>query len=147
MENTVTIMKIIISRCGYRCDLCLAYKENVHSKEDQKRTSDGWFKYYGFRIPPEEIWCDGCLTPDDQKPKLMDPECLVRPCVLEKQLENCAYCDQYICSKLKTRIVEYDSIVAKFEEDYENFIKPYEARKVLEGIRKIQVAGRKNADL
>ena len=134
-------MKGIISRCGYRCDLCPAYKENIHSKEDQKKISDGWFKYYGFRIPPDEIYCDGCLSPDDENPRLIDTECPVRPCVLEKQLENCAHCDQYACPKLKTRIVEYNSIAAKFKEpipkeDYENFIKPYESRKVLEGIRK-----------
>ena len=52
----------LIARCGYRCDLCPAYWENIHGPEDQQRTSDGWFKYFGFRIPPDEIslhpiWC------------------------------------------------------------------------------------------
>ena len=56
-------MKEILSRCGYRCDLCLAYRPHIEAyPEDRQRLSDGWFKYFGFRIPPEEIsshptWC------------------------------------------------------------------------------------------
>jgi len=68
-------MEDLITRCGYRCNLCPAYKENIHSKEDQERTSDGWFRIFGFRIPPEKILCDGCLTPDSEKPKLIDSGC------------------------------------------------------------------------
>jgi len=71
----------------------------------------------------------------------MDPECPVRRCVIEKGLQNCAYCSEYVCKKLEQRIVDYKSIAAKFEEpilkeDYEHFIKPYEGRKVLDDIRK-----------
>lgn len=42
----------IVARCGFRCDLCPAYEENVHGPEDRQRASDGWFKYYGLGIPP-----------------------------------------------------------------------------------------------
>ncbi|OGO05376.1 MAG: hypothetical protein A2Y73_07840 [Chloroflexi bacterium RBG_13_56_8] len=130
----------IIARCGYRCDLCLAYKENIRSSEDRRRISDGWFKYYGFRIPSEKIRCDGCLTEDRQNPKRMDPNCPVRPCVLEKGLENCAYCSEYICETLKTRAVIYEEVAEQFEapipqEDYEAFIRPYEGEKTLGSIR------------
>jgi len=134
-------MKDIVTRCGYRCDLCLAYKENISSREDQQRISDGWFKYYGFRIPPEQVCCDGCLASDSENPRLMDPRCPVRPCVIEKGLQNCAYCNEYICKKLEQRIVDYKFLGSKFEqpipkEDYENFIKPYEAGKVLDDVRR-----------
>ena len=135
-------MKEIVSRCGYRCDICPAYKKNITTSEDQQKTSDGWFKIYGFRIPPEEIYCDRCLTDDSDNPKLIDNNCQVRLCVLEKGIENCAYCSQYICDNLKAKIVDYNKIAAKFKEpigkeDYECFIKPYECQAVLDKIRKI----------
>jgi hypothetical protein len=36
-------MTPIVTRCGFRCDLCPAFHENVGGPEDQKRVSDGWF--------------------------------------------------------------------------------------------------------
>jgi len=134
-------MKDIISRCGFRCNLCLAYKENIRSRGDQKRVSDGWSKYFGFRVSPEEIRCDGCLTPDDEKPKLMDPECPVRPCALWRGLQNCAYCDEYIRAKLEQRIVDYGVVAGRFkepipEDDYRSFKRPYENRRLLDEIRR-----------
>ncbi len=38
-------MEPILTRCGYRCDLCLAYKPNVvaHPANRQK-LSDGWYR-------------------------------------------------------------------------------------------------------
>jgi len=133
-------MKDIVTRCGYRCNLCLAYKENIKDKSVQQKVSDGWFKYYGFRIPAEEIYCDGCLS-QGEGAKLIDPNCPVRACVIEKKIENCAHCEKYICEVLKSRIVNYNSIAERIKEpipkeDYENFIKPYESRKVLNNIRR-----------
>lgn len=44
-------MTEVLARCGYRCDLCPAYHDNVSSDADRQRTSDGWHKYFGFRVP------------------------------------------------------------------------------------------------
>jgi len=129
----------ILTRCGYRCDLCLAYRPNVERDDRRQALSDGWHEYFGFRIPPEKIICDGCMSGDD--PKLIDKACPVRPCVIAQDIENCAHCDDYICDKLKERIVGYDEIQKRHgkpipKSDYENFIKPYESRERLERIRK-----------
>ena len=131
-------MDEILTRCGYRCDLCLAYRPAVEENPSNRQAlSDGWFKYFGFRIEPENIMCDGCLA---DHPKLIDQECPVRPCVLEKGLDNCGYCDQYICEKLKDRIVEFETIRERLqqdipEEDRRRFILPYESKLRLERIR------------
>ncbi len=86
-------MDAILTRCGYRCDLCLAYKPNVESNPaHQQKLSDGWYKYFGFRIPPEKVICDGCMVDD---PQLIDHSCPVRPCVIEKGLANCSQCELY----------------------------------------------------
>ncbi len=130
---------MILSKCGYRCDLCLAYKGNIEKEDKRQILSDGWFKYFGFRIEPEDIMCEGCVSCDN--PKLIDNNCPVRPCVISKDIKNCAYCGEYICEKLLLRIVDYDEKI-NFDhsdipdEDYENIVKPYESKKRLEEIRK-----------
>jgi hypothetical protein len=58
-------VKEILARCGYRSDLCLAYRPNVErDPSSQQRLSDGWYKYSGFRIAAERIRCDGCPAED-----------------------------------------------------------------------------------
>ena len=131
-------MEPILTRCGYRCDLCLAYKPNIESNPtNQQILSKGWHKYYGFQISPEAICCDGCMS---EEPKLIDQDCPVRPCVIERGLGNCSECDDYVCKKLKARLVVYEEVKkrvkAEFpEEDYLCFIRPYENKKRLETIR------------
>lgn len=131
-------MEPVLTRCGYRCDLCLAYKPNVEeSPSNQKKLSDGWYKYFGFRIPPEKIICDGCMA---DNPRLIDQTCPVRPCVLEKGLENCAQCEQYICGKLAERLVVYEEVKKRvnieiLEDDYLCFIHPYENKIRLDRLR------------
>jgi len=128
-------MRPILTRCGYRCDLCLAYKPNVESHpSNQQKLSDGWHKYFGFRIPPEKIICDGCMADD---PTLIDQACPVRPCVIEKGLDNCSHCGQFICEKLTERLVMCEEVIKRVnaeipEDDYLCFIRPYENKKRLD---------------
>lgn len=130
-------MRQILTRCGYRCDLCLAYKDNLAQNPSVRdKLSDGWFKYFGFRIQPQDIYCDGCL----ENLNLLDSGCPVRPCVIEKGLENCSQCDQYVCEKLQERLVVYEGMKEKHggeisEDDYLCFIRPYENKKRLEALR------------
>ncbi|MBN2084188.1 MAG: DUF3795 domain-containing protein [Anaerolineales bacterium] len=131
-------MEPVLTRCGYRCDLCLAYKPNIENDpSNRSKLSDGWFNYFGFRIPEEGIYCEGCREED---PKLIDPGCPVRPCVIAKGLDNCSECGEYICPKLKERIVALPELEAKTgmeisEQDYRSFIRPYENLARLEELR------------
>lgn len=131
-------MEPILTKCGYRCDLCLAYKPNLEKHpENRQILSDGWHTYFGFRIPAENIYCDGCLSMDGRQ---IDSSCPVRPCVIEREISNCAFCDEYICEKLETRIVSFQDIQERFEQpipdaDRAQFIKPYENKKRLKKIR------------
>jgi len=133
------VMKEIISRCGYRCDLCLAYKPNIEADpENPRRLSAGWRRYFGLRIPPENIVCDGCLAKD---PQLIDKNCPVRLCVIEKGISTCAECTAYICEKLEELLVVFEDIRKQREdpipdEDRRLFIFPYENRDRLEILRR-----------
>ena len=127
----------ILGRCGYRCDLCPGYNGNIRTDEDKQRVSDGWFKYLGFRIPPEDIGCGGCF--DDNSG---DPNCPIRPCVKERQLVNCAFCDDFDCDKLRTRMNFVEDHVKDLagipEDDYDIYIKPYRGKERLLKIRATQ---------
>ena len=68
-------MEPVLTRCGYRCDLYLAYKPNIdRNTENVQKLSDGWYKYFGFRIPAGETYCDGCMA---DQPRLIDLSCPV----------------------------------------------------------------------
>ena len=132
-------MEELLARCGFRCDLCLAYRPNVESNPGiQETLSDGWHEYFGFRIPPEKIVCDGCIAPDSDP---IDDECPVRPCATARHFATCAQCSDYICDALATRLVVYEDVAARVgrpipEEDRARFIAPYENKPRLEALRR-----------
>ena len=131
-------MDPIITKCGYRCDLCLAYRPNVEAHpENRQILSDGWHKYFGFRIPPEEIYCEGCLSVDG---KQIDSGCPVRPCVIDRGIDNCAYCGDFVCEKLQSRMVNFHEIQTRFNQpisikDRYRFITPYESENRLKTLQ------------
>ena len=140
-------MSQILARCGYRCDLCPAYHKNIHTQEDQKRVSDGWLKYVGDDVPPDEVPCPGCLAAEpyrDEQGRILrppDPGCPVRPCVIERGLENCAYCEEFAsCENLDSRMNFMEKRHADFsgipKEDFNLFIRPYLSKERLLEIRK-----------
>lgn len=137
-------MDQILTRCGYRCDLCLAYRANVEAnRANQQILSDGWHKYFGFRIPAEGIMCDGCMA---DNPRLIDKNCPVRPCVIERGIANCSECPDYVCEKLSDRIVVYAELAAKHPspippEDRARFIAPYENKERLDLLRRSRESG------
>jgi hypothetical protein len=129
---------MILSKCGYRCDLCLAYAPNVEKNDRRIELSDGWFRIYGFRIDPDSIVCEGCVSSDS--PNVIDKECPVRPCVVSRKIENCAYCDEFVCEKHKQRGVSREDVENRLgrrtdETEYELFIRPYESERRLRSIQ------------
>jgi hypothetical protein len=130
------MQKEILTRCGYRCDLCLAYKGNFEKDDQRAFLSDTWHKIYEFRIPAEEIYCEGCISSNE--PKLIDNKCPVRPCVIDKGLENCSQCEDYPCDNFNKRKVVYENFVKDIEvskKEYSYCIKPYENKIRLDEIR------------
>jgi hypothetical protein len=134
-------MADIIARCGFKCNLCLIYRDNLKKDErNRQRFRDALEKYYGDKLTLEECYCDGCMTPDSENPVRITADCKVRPCVIANGLENCAYCDRYPCENLARKFVDYRKVKDRFggplpEEDYKLFVKPYESRQVLDKIR------------
>ena len=133
-------MQKLITSCGYRWDLCLAYKPNLERNPSTRQLlSDGWFQYFGFRIPAEQICCDGCLA---EEPDLVDKSCPVRLCVIQRGVENCSLCTVYGegCMLLAERLVVREEVEERCgieipTEDYQLFIRPYENKRRLVALR------------
>jgi hypothetical protein len=121
----------LLARCGYRCDLCPAFYDNLKSDNDRRTVSDGWFKYGGFRVKPDDINCSGCQGTN----KTLDNECPVLPCVVSKNIPNCGFCREMPCEILKTRMNFFEDRLKDLSEippqEYNKFIRPYLSREVL----------------
>lgn len=130
-------MREILSYCGYRCDLCPAYRENLKSDEDRARVREDWIKYYDHRVDLDEVDCRGCAA----GLKDGNPNCKVRPCAIEKGVATCADCDEFACEKIAKQMNAIEPIAEKHcdsmpPEDYQRYIAPYESEKRLRDLRK-----------
>jgi hypothetical protein len=137
-------MKDLFAKCGFNCGHCAAYKENAKTEEDRQRGSDGWKKYYNFRLSLDRMYCDGCQVPDEENPVLLNPACLIRKCALINRVETCAHCSEYHACMHELRIFSLDISRKKIEarigtlipeEDYLAFVEPFEHLNHLDQIR------------
>jgi hypothetical protein len=133
-------MKIIVSCCGYRCDLCPAFVKNNSSAADRLAVAAGWSKYFKLRMKPDSIRCHGCLAEDSGGCDLPPQDCAVRRCVIERKLDNCAGCAEYPCKELERRMRGVEKTIRRFQgkilkREYDRFIAPYDARTMLNRLR------------
>ncbi len=93
-------MKQMIAICGLACNECPAFLA-TQADDDEKRaeTARQWSRQFHADIKPEQINCDGCRS---RTGTLFAHclECEIRLCGLEKEVENCAYCNKFACDKL-----------------------------------------------
>jgi hypothetical protein len=127
-------MKIILGRCGYRCDLCAARSKDPAVRQ---KLVDGWRKYLGHQIyTAENVRCDGCMS----QGRLADKNCPIRPCAIRKGIENCAYCDEFPCENLKGFICSREKFLSRLgeipEEDYNLCLRQFESEPELKRIRR-----------
>ena len=132
-------MDEIISCCGMRCDLCLAFRSNIEAHpKNREILYDGWKTDFSLEIPPEKLLCDGCFSGGSPT---LDDECPVHTCVSSRGLRNCAECEAYVCDKLNQILVTFESIQGKFDKpipdtDRQWFIFPYENKNRLAALRR-----------
>jgi hypothetical protein len=93
-------MEKMIAMCGIICTECpafLATRENDDRK--RKEVAEQWSKEYQAEFKAEDINCDGCHSLTG---RLFShcKVCEIRKCGQEKDLKNCATCNEYPCPKL-----------------------------------------------
>ena len=126
------------SFCGYRCDLCPAFVDNVNILVDRTTLRKAWQKFFNLDIPEDRLICVGCKKTG----RRLDSACPVRPCALQKHLQNCSFCELFeSCDTLRLRADIINEIKKKHNgtlsaEDYKLYFRPYEGRKELTQHRK-----------
>lgn len=94
-------METMIAFCGLTCTECptfLATKEN--NNEKRRQVAEQWSKEYKADFKLQDINCEGCLSQNGQLFGHCSV-CKIRQCGMEKDLKNCAYCDDYpSCPKM-----------------------------------------------
>jgi hypothetical protein len=93
-------MERMIACCGLVCSECPAFIATQKNDFAEKvKVAKIWSEMYKSEIKPEDINCDGCLAKTERHIAYYST-CEIRKCASEKNLKNCAYCDDYPCSKL-----------------------------------------------
>ena len=62
---------------------------------------------YCLECPEYKGTCAGCLAGQDEKVSDVAARCAVRTCSRERNLSNCAYCDEYPCDNLEDLFAQY----------------------------------------
>ena len=87
-----------LAYCGLICRTCqiyLATREPDKEKKYKMRADIAReiTKHYGGETKSEDVGdCDGCKT---EGGRLFGTDCPMRICAVEKDIESCAYCDDY----------------------------------------------------
>ena len=129
-------MNIIVARCGFRCDLCPAFVKNSRTAAERRTGSAAWLKYFGLKVKPESMRCNGCLGEDCADYTFPEKKCAVRRCVIERKLENCSQCAEYPCATIEKRMRGVEKVIRRFQNkipvrEFDRFIAPYDARTTL----------------
>ena len=85
----------ILGCCGLTCTKCPAYiAKRTNDDELRKKTASEWSQP-DYEVPPEDVNCDGCRSSGEIF-KHWPTNCPVRNCVYERNLENCANCEDIL---------------------------------------------------
>ena len=89
-----------IGYCGVDCGKCAPYIAKRDNNDELRREyAEEQSKFFEMEILPETINCDGCRSEGEHLG--FCSVCEIRRCCIEKNLESCADCDDYICEELK----------------------------------------------
>lgn len=100
-------MDRIVAYCGIICSDCPTFKATkMDDDAERRRVAKLWTKQYGKEFKMEDINCDGCLT-RGQRVFSYCNICEIRKCARERNVENCAYCEDYACKKLSKLFDEF----------------------------------------
>jgi len=90
----------MIAFCGINCLECEAFQA-TKADDDTKRAEIAqiWSKQFNADIKPDDINCMGCHA-DIETVFSHCKVCEIHKCGQEKEIANCAFCDDYACEKL-----------------------------------------------
>jgi len=93
-------MERIVGYCGIICSECPTFKATqTNDDAERRRVADLWTKEYGTELTAEDINCLSCLS---KSPPVFHHcnVCEIRKCAIERNVDNCAHCEEYACEQL-----------------------------------------------
>jgi len=119
----------MIAFCGVTCTDCQAYLATQAGDRDAlEQAAAGWRDYFDApELTVEDILCDGCLTRGGRLTGFCR-QCKIRACAVEREMANCAHCDEYVCDELERVLGACDNL-----EGFFGFAR--KARATLDGVR------------
>jgi hypothetical protein len=123
------MMGKMIAYCGIDCGKCEAFiakKEN--NNEIRKKYAKELSERFDVEVLPETVNCDGC--PSSGEHMGYCSKCGIRDCCNDKGIENCAFCDDYVCEKLEKVYTFMRDVIGKIRDN------EAEAKVTLDEIRK-----------
>jgi hypothetical protein len=92
-------MSKMIAMCGLDCKDCIAFIATMKNDDKlREKVVEAWStekEHLGL----EDVDCDGCLS--GKRLHSFCQVCDVRKCGLQRNIENCAYCNEFSCGKLE----------------------------------------------
>lgn len=113
-------MDKMIAFCGLICTECPAFiATQKDDDKEREKVAKVWSKEYKCDMKPEDINCDGCLVESN---RLFShcKVCEIRKCGQEKEVKNCAYCDDYACEILNEVLNDVPKAKIALEEIRKN---------------------------
>ena len=112
---------MMIAYCGLICDSCPIHLATIEPDKSRQQTmkvsiAEECAKYYGLDFQPEDINdCDGCRSATG---RLFSGclKCEIRKCAIVRNLENCAFCNDYACERLKEHFLLDPDAQSRLEE-------------------------------
>jgi len=92
-------MSKIVAMCGLFCDDCIAFSATQKNDNNlREKVVEAWStEEEPLRL--EDADCDGCIA--GKRLHSFFRICEVGECGLQRNIENCAYCNDFPCGKLE----------------------------------------------
>lgn len=92
-------MSKMMAMCGLVCNDCIAF---IATQKDDDKLRERVIEAWSTEKEPlrlEDVDCDGCIA--RKRLHTFCEVCEVRKCGLQRDIENCAYCNEFPCGKLE----------------------------------------------
>jgi hypothetical protein len=110
-------MDKMIAFCGLVCTECPAFTATQNDDNEARRKLAESWSCDQYPLTLDDINCGGCLATEGRLIKFCE-DCEVRFCGFDKNVKNCAHCDEFPCAKLERiwEITKSPDAKARLEE-------------------------------
>ncbi len=93
-------MEKLIGACGINCSECQTYIATIKDdNEYREKNAQRMREQFNIKVEAADINCVGCFG--DGPHIGYCSVCKIRTCVAHRQIENCAYCQDYPCNDIE----------------------------------------------